>query len=151
WIGSAGLAALWLIFFPNAPYLITDLIHFHPEHATHDRPIALLAGISRGQVIPILFDALLVFAFPLAGVVVAFASLDLVRRKVARLAGEGCGWVVASAAIVLCSFGVALGRFERFNSWDVIVRPHVVVPEILAHLANPLGHLRTTVVTALLT
>jgi uncharacterized membrane protein len=151
WFGAAALAGLWLTFFPNAPYLITDLIHLHPEHATHDRPIALLAGVSRGQQIPIWFDALLVFAFAWTGVLLAFASLDLVRRKVARLAGEGWGWTVASAAIVLCSFGVALGRFERFNSWDVVTHPHVVIPAVLARMANPLGHLRTTVVTVLLT
>jgi uncharacterized membrane protein len=151
WIGAASLAALWLIFFPNAPYLITDLIHLHPEHATHDRPIRLLAGVSLGQQIPIWFDALLVFAFAWTGVLLAFASLDLVRRKIARLAGERWGWAVASAAIVLCSFGVALGRFDRFNSWDVVTQPHVVLPAIVARMANPLGHLRTTVVTVLLT
>lgn len=151
WAGAAALASLWLIFFPNAPYLITDLIHLHPEHATHDRPIALLVGVSRGQQIPIWFDALLVFAFAWTGVLLAFASLDLVRRKVARLAGNGWAWTVASAAIVLCSFGVALGRFERFNSWDVVTQPQVVVPAVLARMANPLGHMRTTVVTVLLT
>ena len=151
WTGAAALAALWLLFFPNAPYLITDLIHLHPDYATHDRPIALLSGLSRGQQIPIWFDALLVFAFAWTGVLLAFASLDLVRRKVATLAGNRWAWAVASAAIVLCSFGVALGRFERFNSWDVLTRPHVLIPAVLAQMANPLGHLRTTVVTVLLT
>jgi uncharacterized membrane protein len=151
WAGATALAALWLLFFPNAPYLITDLIHLHPDHATHDRPIALLAGLTRGQPIPVWFDALLVFAFAWTGVLLAFASLDLVRRKVARVAGERWGWAMASAAIVLCSFGVALGRFERFNSWDVVAHPHVVVPAIASQMANPLGHMRTTVVTVLLT
>jgi uncharacterized membrane protein len=151
WVGSATLAALWLLFFPNAPYLITDLIHLHPSHAPHEHPIALLAGVSRGQEIPVWFDALLVFAFAWTGVLLAFASLDLVRRKVARLSGDRWGWAVASAAIVLCSFGVALGRFERFNSWDVLTQPQVVLPAVLARMANPLGHMRTTVVTVLLT
>ena len=81
----------------------------------------------------------------------AFASLDLVRRKVVAIAGDPWGWAFAAAAIALCSFGVALGRFERFNSWDIVTQPHVVVPAILARVANPVGHMRTTVVTVLLT
>lgn len=150
WAAGA-LGILWLLFFPNAPYLITDLIHLHPDYATRDRPITILAGVTRGQPIPVWFDALLVFAFAWTGVLLAFASLDLVRRTVARAAGAAWGWGVAAAAIALCSFGVALGRFERFNSWDVFTRPHAVLAAAAARVADPLGHMRTTVVTVLLT
>jgi uncharacterized membrane protein len=151
WLLAAGVGCLWLLFLPNAPYLITDLIHLHPNHAMREREIGLLGGLAQGQRIPVWFDALLVFAFAWTGLLLAFASLDVVRRAVAARAGERWAWAATAVAVVLCSFGVALGRFDRFNSWEVFTQPHVVLPAVAVRMLNPVAHPRITLVTVLLT
>lgn len=78
WRGMAvwlGLGCLWLLFLPNAPYLLTDLIHLSPRYPVHDRPIRLLAEVSPGGLAPVWYDAVLVFAFAWNGMLLGFASL----------------------------------------------------------------------------
>ena len=102
----AGCAAGWFFFFPNAPYLVTDLIHLQP------RPP-----------VPLWFDALLLMNFAWTGLLVGFGSLLLIERLVRFRLGRPAGYVFATAALALASFGVHLGRFGRWNSWDVIRQP----------------------------
>ncbi len=52
--------------------------------------------------------------------------------------------------IGLSSFGVAAGRFQRFNSWDLFSKPHVLLPDVLGRLLDPIANARTTVATIVL-
>lgn len=103
---AAGCAAGWFFFFPNAPYLVTDLIHLTP------RPP-----------VPLWFDALLLMNFAWTGLLLGYGSLFLTERLVRRRLGRLAGWTFATAALALASFGVHLGRFGRWNSWDVVRQP----------------------------
>ena len=94
-VGSFALGAVWLAFFPNAPYLVTDLIHLR----------------ARGFVLQ-LYDAMMVFAFALTGLCMAFLSLWLIHRLVERRVGRTAGWAFVAAVAGLGGFGVFLGRFR---------------------------------------
>jgi uncharacterized membrane protein len=120
WPGTWLLAAGWLAFFPNAPYLVTDLIHLR----------------ARGSV-PIWYDAIMVFAFALTGLCLAFLSLWLVHRLVERRFGLAVGWAFVAAVAGLSGFGVYLGRYPRWNSWDVVTRPGELIADVAAHIDHP--------------
>ena len=96
----------WLVFFPNAPYIFTDLTHLK------------LATRLRWWT-----DLILILLFAVTGLVLAFLSLHRMQSVVARRRGWCAGWLFVFAVAFLSGFGVYLGRFERWNSWDVIINP----------------------------
>ena len=98
---------LWLLFFPNAPYLVSDL-----KHLAVWRPEA-----------PLWFDAVMVGSFVLTGVLTGFASLVLIHDLARRRFGVAGGWTIIMLASAASGFAIYLGRFVRLNSWDVFTRP----------------------------
>jgi uncharacterized membrane protein len=144
------LGFLWLLFFPNAPYLLTDIIHLHPHFGVYDRPLRTLAGVSPLRDVPLWYDAALILAFASSGLMVAFASLHLVQRAVADRLGSRWGWTTVVAVLGLTGFGVSLGRFQRWNSWDLFTRPAALLADVSSRLLNPLAHPRTTAATVLM-
>ncbi|CAG1004579.1 hypothetical protein ANAEL_03248 [Anaerolineales bacterium] len=112
---------LWMLFFPNAPYILTDL-----QHLGHPKPE-----------IPLWFDMLLLIWFSwtglLLGVVSMFLMQDIVRRQFGRLAG----WVFVFATGVLCSLGIYIGRFLRWNSWDMLFNPLDRLRDFIYYATHP--------------
>lgn len=130
-----GLLACWLLFFPNALYIITDLVHLE----------------NTGDRVPVWYDAVLLFASSLTGLMMAFVSLyqvELFLRKNVRPNRINALVVVA---LFLGSFGVYLGRFLRWNSWDVLANPVSLLIEVGVRFTNPFMHYKTWLVTVLLT
>ena len=93
----------WLLFFPNAPYIFTDIIHV-TRYYSH-----------------FWVDLMLVLINALTGLVIGFVSLYLMQSTVRRMAGELTSWVFIAAVAALSSLGICLGRFLRLNSWDIIM------------------------------
>ncbi|MGH2608321.1 MAG: DUF1361 domain-containing protein [Tepidiformaceae bacterium] len=122
---------LWVLFLPNAPYLVTDYIH-----------------LARDSRVPLWFDFALLGAFSLSGLLLGFASVFVVQAIVASRAGAVAGWLVTGSAFGLCAVGIYVGRVLRFNSWDAVQEPGVLFGLTLSRLADPLGNtfLVTTVV-----
>jgi uncharacterized membrane protein len=126
WLMVPAAAVLWLIFFPNAPYLITDLIHLRP------RPDA-----------PFWFDLILLVAFAWTGFILGLVSLVLMQEVIRRIAGSFVSWLFALLALAFSSFGIYLGRFLRWNSWDVFLNPSALVGQILQGARHPLLHIQS--------
>ena len=103
------LAALWLLFLPNAPYIVTDFKHLVPS-----------------PVVPLWVDIVVIAAPAWTGMLLGFLSLYLVQAVVRNLAGSRVAWTAAVAVLGLASFGIYLGRVLRWNSWDVLANPHVL-------------------------
>jgi uncharacterized membrane protein len=112
--------ALWLIFLPNAPYLLTDFM--------------LLRDI---QDMPIWFDVTLLTTFGWTGLMLGFVSVYLVQAVAKRLAGTFASWLVAFGALAASSVGIYLGRYLRWNSWDLLVQPAAVLRDAAARLGSP--------------
>lgn len=119
------LGALWLVFFPNAPYLVTDLKHVAP-----------------GGRVPMLYDVLLFATSAWAGLLLGLTSLFLIHAVVRRLVGALNAWALVVGVLALSSFGIYLGRVHRWNSWDVVVHPGPLARQIGSGLLDPLSHPR---------
>jgi uncharacterized membrane protein len=126
--------ALWLLFFPNALYIVTDFKWLREWGGA-----------------PIWYDILLVSAAAWGGLLLGFTSLYLMQRVVGRAFGPLQAWAFALTTLTLGSFGVYLGRFGRWNSWDVFTRPRLIGQDLLPHLAHPQDHPRALAVMVLFT
>src|ERR687887_630785 len=116
----AGLGLLWLLFFPNAPYIVTDFKY--------------LAG-STGR--EFWFDGALIGTAATTGLLLGFVSLYLLQAIVRRGVGARCGWLFVFAALGLGSFGIYLGRVLRWNSWDIFAPPGTRRRGLRAFRAGP--------------
>lgn len=128
----AALAVAWLLFFPNAPYIFTDVIHL------------MRSGTHRFWV-----DLTLILNCALTGFVVGFVSLYLMQSLVARIYGSIWSWVFIAAVAGLSGFGVYLGRIVRLNSWDIVARPGKLYHGLNTWAADPLASLNTSAFPAL--
>jgi len=117
------LAAAWLLFFPNAPYIFTDLIHL----TTRFYPYFWV-------------DLSLILLCALTGLVLGFVSLYLMQSVVRQMLGRAASWLFIVAVAGLTGFGIYLGRFLRFNSWDVLFKPRQVYHGIGNWVADPLAN-----------
>jgi uncharacterized membrane protein len=131
---TAILGVLWLLFFPNAPYLLTDFIHLHESAVT-----------------PLWYDALMLASFAWTGLLLGFASLYLMQTIWSRAVSPAVSWLGVVVALGLASFGIYLGRFLRFNSWDALVRPRRIAHVIRTELENPFRHPRLVASLVVLT
>jgi uncharacterized membrane protein len=92
---------------------------------------------------------LLLLLFAWNGLLLGFVSLRIVQRAVSRRAGAAWGWATVVLVLTLSGFGVSIGRFERWNSWDLFSRPAALLADVAGRVFNPLAHPRTTAVTVL--
>jgi uncharacterized membrane protein len=128
------LGALWLLFFPNAPYIVTDFVH-----------------LERTGDAPYWYDAVTVSAFAWTGLLLGFASLFLMQTVVRQRRGVVSGWIFAGVALALGSLGIYLGRFLRLNSWDAIEHPSVLPRIAHAVARDPFAYQEAIGVTVLFT
>ena len=127
----AAVWAAWLVTFPNAPYIFTDLIHWR------DRP----------RIMPWWFDLGLVLMFGLAGCFAGIVSLKMMHDLVRRAIGGVVGWAFVTSVALLSGFGIYLGRFERWNSWDLLIQPRRMLTQTLFRSLGPQSVDRTFGVT----
>ncbi|MCL4861782.1 MAG: DUF1361 domain-containing protein [Caldilineaceae bacterium] len=122
----------WFLFFPNSPYIVTDFLHLTQRHN-----------------IPLWYDLLLIFSFAWNGLILGFVSLWIVQGVIQALYGRWLSWVTVSATLAASGFGIYLGRFLRWNSWDLLTDPYGLARDIYVRLADPLAHPHTLAVTVL--
>jgi uncharacterized membrane protein len=115
-------AALWLLFFPNAPYIFTDLIH-----VKNWWPLGHYW-----------MDLSLVLVFAFTGFLLGFISLYLMQSVVANRFGRLTSWLFIFVVAALSGFGVYLGRVLRWNSWDIVVHPVGLTRAIVHWAMHPL-------------
>ena len=114
-------AFLWLIFFPNAPYILTDLQHL---------------GDGAGRV-PVWYDVILLVWFSWTGMLLGIVSLNLMQEIIRRQMGRLPSWLFVLVVAGLTSAGVYVGRFVRLNSWDIFQDPTGAASEVFDWLADP--------------
>lgn len=114
------LLLLWLLFFPNAPYIITDLKHLRPKS-----PILLW------------YDAFLIFSFAWTGLLYGLHSLHIVQQLLAKRHNAAFAWICSGAALLLCAIGIYIGRFLRWNSWDIINDPMGILSDTYHSFTMP--------------
>jgi uncharacterized membrane protein len=103
----------WLLFFPNAAYLVTDILHvdFRPP-------------------IPLWYDSLIFFIFAWLGIMLASIALLKVHVYLEHVFGKIKSGIILVMIAMLSAFGIYLGRFERWNSWDALLDPLALLENI---------------------
>ena len=125
WI-LAILLIFWVILFPNAPYILTDLVHLHGNHG-----------------VPLWFDMILILSFGFTGMLYGFVSLYLLELRLLIVLPRIWSIVVPIVLIHTACFGIYLGRFLRWHSWNLVNKTGQVLSDILDRIANPLTHHET--------
>ncbi|HYF61839.1 MAG TPA: DUF1361 domain-containing protein [Herpetosiphonaceae bacterium] len=120
---TALLGLIWFCFLPNAPYLITDLMH-----------------LRYNAEVPLIYDVGMLASAAWTGSFLAVASLRMVQALVRQAYGGLVSWLFVLLAIGSSGFGIYLGRVLRWNSWDVVMNPRAVLADVLPRAANPLAH-----------
>lgn len=134
WLPIIGLSALWLVFLPNAPYLVTDIIHLRPQ-----------AGV------PLWYDMITLVAFAWTGSFLGLVSLFLMQFLVHRAIGAAASWLFVIGVLGLNGVGIYLGRFMRWNSWDLLFHPTSLFYDLSEALYHPEEHLQTIAFAGLFT
>ena len=120
------LVFTWLFFFPNAPYIITDLGHLH--QLPH---------------VPIWYDSVLLFISALNGLWIGCISLmqmeQVWRIKYPQIKAR----YFLAFVMLLSGFGVYLGRVLRFNTWDIFTHPNSLFHLVFKRVFFPWQYIST--------
>jgi uncharacterized membrane protein len=119
---TAVLFIIWLLFFPNAPYIITDLYYMR-NHAVRT----------------FWYDLFMILVFAWTGLVFGFLSLDNMKKLWDRKLSKVKSIVITCILLFICAFGIYLGRHLRWNSWDIFFEPGEFFIDLIDPFINPIG------------
>lgn len=122
----------WLAFLPNAPYLVTDLIHLEPLPP-----------------VPVWYDSVMLGSFAVTGVLLTYLSIADVQGVVRSRFGRIAAALVAYGSLAISGFGIYVGRFLRWNTWDLLMSPANLWREVIQRILHPEAHVQTWAVTVL--
>lgn len=120
-IKQAALLLVWLLFIPNSFYILTDLFH-----------------LDKFDEAPKWFDLLLIFSFAWNGLLFGTISVRRAEMILERATGQGLSLFVVFVVMWLNAFGIYLGRYLRFNSWDILLQPFSLFREMFEVIFHPL-------------
>ncbi|TCK66853.1 putative membrane protein [Winogradskyella wandonensis] len=114
---------VWVVFLPNAPYIITDLLHLR---------------VSNSHMLWL--DILVILSFAGTGLLLFFLSLNDMRLLLNSHFKKLQTKYFMTAIVFLCAFGVYLGRYLRYNSWEILSKPQRLFSDILEMITNPFNN-----------
>ncbi|HLP20984.1 MAG TPA: DUF1361 domain-containing protein [Chitinophagales bacterium] len=126
WWAFAPCFIAWLAFFPNSPYIITDLIHLKPRAA-----------------MPFWFDTVLMYSFAFTGLVLGMLSAVIVYNKLKELTGRYTAQGIMMVVMLLSGYGIYMGRVLRWNSWNILTHPTGIYYDTVARITDPFNYPRT--------
>jgi len=124
------LGFVWFVFLPNSFYLVTDFIHLRTNYEAS-----------------LLFDAIMLTSFACNGLVLGYLSVYLVHRAMLQQVNLRLSYAIIGAIFVACSFATYLGRFTRWNTWDILLKPAGLLFDVSDRFVNPAAHLDTYIIT----
>lgn len=117
------LTLLWLLFLPNSFYILSDLIHLHDS----------------GEV-SLLYDIALFFSLIFNAYLAGFMSVFLVHLELIKRLDRRTAHRLVALVLLLCGFAIYIGRYLRWNSWDVIFSPAGLLFDVSERVINPTSH-----------
>ena len=123
---------VWIAFLPNAPYIITDFVHLR-----HRPPV------------PLWFDVALLASAAATGILLGYTSVADVQGLIRARFGGAISWGVALGALFLSGLGIYMGRFLRWNSWEVATDPLSVAGYFARGALHPTRHVVAVAVTVI--
>jgi uncharacterized membrane protein len=123
---------LWLLFLPNAPYLVTDLVH-----------------LEQRLPVPFYFDLVLLFSAAWNGLLLGLLSIKNIEEHLYQYFSRIKVKIILFSIFFLSGFGIYLGRYDRYNSWHILTQPFDLLHDITLYILQPLQHIHTWAVTVL--
>lgn len=123
---------LWFLFLPNAPYVVTDLIH-----------------IGRIRAVPVMYDAFLLFSSAAVSLLFGFYSLSHMEKLLSLRFSKKNTNIIVFLIILFTSFGMYIGRFLRFNSWDFFTSHNFLLSSVWKIFTNPADNINAYTYTLL--
>jgi uncharacterized membrane protein len=125
----------WLLLFPNSLYILTDLVHL--------RQIANA---------PVWLDLIIVLSFAWAGLCYGFVSLMDIEGFLRDKFRAGARTVAVFSVIMIyvAAFGIYIGRFWRWNSWDLLGNPAALMHDIFGRFTDRGNSYRISAFTLLM-
>jgi uncharacterized membrane protein len=117
----SALLLVWLLFIPNSFYILTDLFH-----------------LDNFDTAPKWFDLLLIFSFAWNGIILGILSIRKVEMMLEKTTGRKFSLLIVFMVMFLNAFGIYIGRYLRFNSWDIIAQPFTLFGEMFNVVFHPL-------------
>ena len=124
------LLAIWLGFLPNAFYIISDLIHLQ----------------SSGEA-SILYDIAMITSFVINGLILGYISVYVVHKQLLKYWSNKAVIAFLVTVFMACGFAIYIGRYLRWNTWDVLVNPFGILFDLTERIVNPVLHIQTYLVT----
>ncbi|WP_299275311.1 DUF1361 domain-containing protein [uncultured Psychroserpens sp.] len=112
--------SIWLLFLPNAPYIVTDLLH-------------LINSKSHLMWL----DILVILSFAFNGLILFFLSLSDMEKHIKQYVPSRYIFPLMLSIFGLTAFGIYLGRFLRYNSWEIINEPLQIFSDIFRIILEP--------------
>jgi uncharacterized membrane protein len=122
-IKSIAILFTWLLFYPNAPYILTDIFH-----------------LTKRPPSPLWFDLLIVINAAWCGLMLGIASLLQVEQFLAKHVKKIWVNCLILLCLLLSGYGVYIGRYLRFNSWDIVTNPFDLIILFTEQISNPYKH-----------
>ena len=119
-VATCAFAALWLLFFPNAAYLFTDIVH-----------------LKAGTRLMYWLDVIILFSSGIYGLVIAMYSLREMEAWYGQFVSARLKKGITCCLLLLCGYGIYLGRVERWNSWDILAQPGDLFQAMHFHARHP--------------
>jgi len=123
---TAVLFVIWLLFFPNAPYIITDLYY-----------------LNRHSERMFWYDLITIMLFAWTGLLAGFLSMDIIRETLLSKLSRIKNIIAVCGLWFISAFGVYLGRVLRWNTWEIFVDPKEFFLDVIDRFINPIGHSNT--------
>ena len=122
---------VWLVFFPNSSYIFTDFIHLIQRGLAGD-PNA--RGLERMLV---WFDVINRSLFAFVGHFMGLASLYVMHSLWKKEFGRWAGWLMVGVSCAAAGYGVFIGRFVRWNTWNLFTHPEESWRDLVKNLMAP--------------
>lgn len=129
---NSTLSVLWLGFLPNSFYIMTDFIHL--QHTLNDT---------------LLYDVVLLLSFTLNGLLLGYISTFMIHDELKKRFSNNTTNMIIAGIFLACSFAIYLGRYLRWNTWDVLINPAGLLFDVSDRFINPGAHGQTFSTTAL--
>lgn len=111
---------IWLLFIPNAFYIITDLFH-----------------LDKNEGIPLWYDLALLLSFAWSGLLFGVLSVRQMEKLFESFFNKKFDLFFILPVMFLNGLGVYIGRYLRFNSWDVLTNPFQLMQEMVYLFLHP--------------
>lgn len=120
-----GILGIFIAFLPNAPYVLTDIIHLITL-IRYDHSVWTIALVLIPQYLIFILSGLEAY-------VISLINMGYYCHKL------GLGKYIIGVELIthaLCALGIYLGRFQRFNSWDILTSPDYLMRSIVDNLTG---------------